>query len=157
MTSTERIATALLGWKATAITHSLNPSLVRFERIVDGSRQSAYVDMATGTPSARYGTLTKWPNLTTLDGCRLFEDALSQVRKNWPNGDFIDAIRLYREALVVIVHEGEPRRLEWACILFATPAQRVAACIKLLDEIKEKRTCEPQHRQSAKRARWTAS
>lgn len=142
MTPTEIIATKLLGWERTAITHNLNPGFSRFERIVDDRRQSAFVDIETGMAPARAGHLSKWPDFTTLDGCAEFESALIE-RRLW---------LLYLSALTNLSMKEEPlprgedyapmkeveiiAALSSLCILRAKPAQRVTSCLKVIEQAK---------------------
>jgi hypothetical protein len=114
MTDTERIAVALLGWHFIQTT---NTNYRHYSR--DG--KNAYIYGGGDNKPAG------WPDFTTLDGCAEFERALSTIPRYNHYVDILDEIT------------SPPRSTNgwedaWALIL-ATPSQRVAACIRVLDEV----------------------
>lgn len=121
MTDTERIATALMGWME--IKRPIGaPIEGRFYRLPNAHSQS-WVCAFDGGDWRGPGD---WPDFTTLDGARLFEDALANGV-----GQFTGAGALTR--YVMHLQEADPESARFSG-LRATPAQRVAACLRVLDE-----------------------
>jgi hypothetical protein len=137
MTETERIAVELLGWEQI---HT-NDSRLWEEYQVDGPlyRKSAtevWIQPTTGTWSRRTHHTSPsqeyWPDFTTLDGCRLFEE---ELRKRFMLHSFR---RIgYLSALQKEFQKDDHGAYEGESILMATPDQRVAACLRVLDQLKE--------------------
>ena len=124
MTPTEIIATKLLGWEPAPMTNQS-----QWRRYKHPTKPHYVLIRLDGSPC---GSLVSdaWPDFTTLDWCRLFEDALRN--KGWW---YEYAKNLYfampDEAFMGIARHT----LAFAC-LFATPAQRFAACLKVIEEDK---------------------
>ncbi len=115
MSPTERIAVALLGW-----TYKCE---WRGASVFNQGTNEARVVRATGEGWPADRCDTSWPDLTTLDGCRLFEDAL-RLR------GFINGQKGYMNRLREVIDIDDEANV----CFFATPAQRVAACLRTLDE-----------------------
>lgn len=121
-TPTERIATALLGWAKTKRgSYMKEATEVRVNP--DGTLEDSH------TPPHMGKWTHSWPDLRSLDDCRRFEDALVTEK----------LLGTYRLALLAIydvneIHQGS----SWACwvMLRSTAEQRVAACLRVLDEVK---------------------
>lgn len=128
-TDTERIAVALLGWKLSAtdkhyrlLTHPDCNGKVTFQ----SDDPQPFINIGRGG--------IRWPDFTTLDGCRQFENALAE------SGLF----HRYRLALIFLDTNPEETRVsalnsggtfaEYRLVM-ATPAQRVVACLEVLDEV----------------------
>jgi hypothetical protein len=130
MTDTERIATALLGWRRGVAWPSLKNRPYRWYQL--GEHRALRSDVI-GIDEFDHVAFIRspcstWPDFTTLDGCRLFEDALFAKLPAgcYRYGQIITMIRLGLAGF-----DGHP--LYDSC-LKATPAQRVAACLHVLDE-----------------------
>jgi len=133
----ERIATGLLGWDEILC----GESAVWEEHQVDGplyrkNKTEVWIEPRSQAwyrrthPNCQ--NQENWPNFATLDGARLFEDALAER----------SLLGEYRKALLDLTKLHEPvalfpaNSMSWACwvMLRATPEQRVAACIAVMDE-----------------------
>lgn len=122
ITDTERIATALLGWKYSAadpdmrvLTHPDCNGKVSFQ----SDDPQPFINIGRGG--------IRWPDFTTLDGCHLFESALE-------NHSDCSLYAKYAAHLVRIV-AGPKADNWWPVCLSAPPDVRVAACIRVLDDI----------------------
>jgi len=121
MTQTERIAVALLGWAPVETPYVLTRGYKQ-----RGGKVSN-VCQANGHGDG------DWPDFATLDGCRLFEDAL--MSRALLNRYVVEILR----PEVTVFQSGRvddvPRKIIKASMmcLRATCEQRVAACIRVLD------------------------
>ena len=117
MTPTERIAVELLGWVLEGKGFNFSGNRYRKGEI----KANVGLDGV-----ARFSPGNVWPDLTTLDGCRAFEDALLRD----------GLLGRYRLELRDMGYTHLPKVTSVAEMIFmANPTQRVAACIAVLDEI----------------------
>lgn len=116
MTPTERIATALLGW----VKEEVSPWPQR------NSYRKSHMAVCVN-PSTGQGPHGTWPDFTTLDGCREMEDALEAKGLHLRYVHFI-------EELTMIVDRSTNGWDESWSMMRATATQRVAACLRTLDE-----------------------
>jgi len=116
VTQTERIAVALLGWAPVETPYVLTRGYKQRDGKVSNVCQANGYGHGDGD----------WPDFDTLDGCRLFEDAL------------MSRALLHRYVLEILDDQQlvVPRKIIRAArvCLRATCEQRVAACIRVLDE-----------------------
>jgi len=122
MTQTERIAVALLGWAPVETPYVLTRGYKQ-----RGGKVSN-VCQANGHGDG------DWPDFATLDGCRLFEDAL--MSRALLNRYVVEILRPEVTVFQSVRVDDVPRKIIRAArvCLRATCEQRVAACIRVLDE-----------------------
>lgn len=137
MSNEERICLALLGWKRQGKDWHSRPAHIKETRkrkgcapevvIVDDYERKGEHDVFVAPDGGEIWvcgcdrTNTRWPDFTTLDGCAEFERALYQRDELEP---------YFRHLLEVHNTKDQPRYV----YLLATPTERVAACIRVLDE-----------------------
>lgn len=133
-TDAERIAVTLLGWKRVPIENSPDARLYRaanygqqYESPGHTGPRSAIFNHSTGRMEGGM------PDFTTLDGCRLFENAPAEGV-----GHFTGSGALQR--YIHFLQEGTAEHSHIAA-LRATPEHRVAACLRV---IREAGLCPPQ-------------
>jgi len=126
MTQTERIAVALLGWAPVETPYVLTRGYKQ-----RGGKVSN-VCQANGHGDG------DWPDFATLDGCRLFEDAL--MSRALLHRYLLEILRPEAARFKSLGAENDqqsvPQKIMMAALvcLVATCEQRVAACIRVLDE-----------------------
>ena len=126
MTDTERIAVELLGWIARPEVKCTEPGQVAYSHQRPGREECLH----HYHPSWGLNCICRyWPDLTNWNDIRRMEDALMTKNKIGRYAEILDCLAVDRP-------EGFPP-LTWreALLLRASPAQRVAACIAVLDEI----------------------
>jgi len=131
MSNTERIAVGLLGWQWAMDCQYGS----RFERIIKDTRQSVLIERSSGRAIAFGGRHYDgpWPDFTTLDGVRLFEDALRDLGYGLQYRQALWVVRNRDTGLPVDLTNIDPHT-SMQCGIFSTPEQRVAACIAVMDE-----------------------
>lgn len=127
MTPTERIATALLEWEANDSSEYLAS-----RQPTDAKSYKRWTNGCSWWYTSDYGTPGFWaafPDFATLDGCRLFENVLV-------DRDLLAEYAKHLSSLLTGLDYtiGYNQTPSWQWCLMAPPAQRVAACLKVLDE-----------------------
>jgi hypothetical protein len=123
MSDTELIATKLLGWEdASAI-----------------GKKSGYYKRPDGElfhcDAIKNPRSQAWPDFTTLDGCRLFERSLANALhfSSYAHALWSEVADQFINPDTALDTYPNPVAVSRVCI-FATPAQRVAACVRVIVE-----------------------
>jgi len=127
MTQTERIAVALLGWAPVETPYVLTRGYKQRDGKVSNVCQANGYGHGDGD----------WPDFDTLDGCRLFEDAL--MSRALLHRYLLEILRPEAEVFKSLGFDDQQlvhRKIMMVALvcLVATCEQRVAACIRVLDE-----------------------
>lgn len=114
MNHTDRIAVKLFGWKFKSTGYNFSGS-----RWISPAGHEANISL---TGESIFDPSGQWPDLTDWNWIRKMEDAIDEK----------DLLMMY----ICNLQEETKMRRDVTC-LRATPAQRVAACLKVLEECKK--------------------
>ena len=123
-TDTWRICVELLGWHVATDEDRI---------AMDPYRHNYRWHLIDGEPCLFVGGAI--PDLTRLDGCRAFEDALLARGLLYLPDEGGCFEHTYIRKLMIVYRQVDSIANYYTAALRATPAQRVAACIAVLEEI----------------------